>query len=135
MFAWTTDPILQITGLISNPFGSVFTPTVYIRRPSTVLQRKPLLTQARRNSVRVQQLPWKARGRGSRLPIPARWRSLTCPLAWEIQVWRSKSSRLLWYFLVVFTAIKMSFSSRLSLAELPAAPRRPLRARDRKSVV
>lgn len=131
MSAWTTDPILQVIGLISN---ELFWKHVHANRfykttfHSLYLQIKSLLTQATKNPVRVQQLPWKAHGRDSRLPVPARGRSLTCPLAWEIQVWRSKSSRLLWYFLVVFTAIKMSFSSRLSLAELLAAPRRPLRA-------
>lgn len=48
----------------------MFTPIVYVRRPSTALQRKLLLTEVGKNSVGVQQLSWKAQGRDCRLSHP-----------------------------------------------------------------
>lgn len=51
---------------------------------------------------------------------------LTCSLAWDTQVWMSSSSLDLWYFLVVFTATKMSFSSNLSCDLYSRGPPTPL---------
>lgn len=47
---------------------------------------------------------------------------LTCSLARDTHVWNSSSSLDLWYFLVVFTAINMSFSSNGSRDLDPGGP-------------